>query len=126
MLFTPPIAGSISAINQADKAKKDTKKAAILKPMPAIRVPCKKKCIQLNAEVTELVSLLKQAKVDSYWGNNSFKTTAYTIAADSLNDKLKTRGASSTVQSKQTRLKKDYTKVKFLIDNSGFSWDNEL
>ena len=45
MLFTPPIAGSISAINQADKAKKDTKKAAILKPTPAIRVPRKKKCI---------------------------------------------------------------------------------
>jgi hypothetical protein len=126
MLFTPPIAGSISAMNQADKAKKDTKKAAILKPTPAIRVPRKKKCIWLNAEVTELVSLLKQAKVDGHWGDNGFKTTAYTIAADSLNDELKTGGASSTVQLKWTRLKKDYTEVKFLIDNSGFGWDNEL
>jgi hypothetical protein len=37
-----------------------------------------------------LVSLLQQAKIDGHWGDNGFKATAYTIAAEGFADPLKT------------------------------------
>jgi Myb/SANT-like DNA-binding protein len=89
------------------------------------QAPRKKNAVWSVEECQLLVSLLKQAKVDGHWGDNGFKATTYTIAPDGLADPLKTGGNDGTCQLKWTHMKKDYKEVKFLMDCSGFGWDED-
>jgi Myb/SANT-like DNA-binding domain len=75
-------------------------------------------------EITSMISQLKEQKVLGNTSDNGFKSSVWATIAASFSPGAR-KSEARIVESKWSRLKKDYKEVKFLLECSGFGWDDE-
>jgi Myb/SANT-like DNA-binding domain len=90
-------------------------------PKGGIRAPATK---WSNEEIDSIISQLKEQKTLGNTSDNGFKSTVWATIAQSFPAGSR-KSDGRVIESKWSRLKKDYKEVEFLLECSGFGWDEQ-